>query len=156
MSRRDEHRRALARLAGWEAYLREHSGLPGPRANLELAQAAADLGDLPRFERLAASDDEFLACCGAIGMGRLAAEGHLDLLPRLRRTAADPRWRVREGVVMGLQRLGDADMPRLLTEMERWADGEPLEQRAAVAALCEPRLLGTPEHVRRVLGCSIG
>ncbi len=116
------------------------SGLPGPRANLELAQAVADLGDLALFERFAGSADEYLALCGCAGLGRLAAEGRLDLLPVLRRLASDGRWRVREGVVMGLQRLGDADMQTLLTEMEAWAEGTPLEQRAAVAALCEPRL----------------
>jgi hypothetical protein len=151
MSRADEYRRELARLADWEEYLHEHSGLPGPRGNLELAQAVADQGDLPLFERFAASDDEFLSLCGAVGLGRLAAEGRIDLLPRLRELASHPRWRAREGAVMGLQRLGDADMARLLTEMEDWADGEPLEQRAAAAALCEPRLLRDPDHVRRVL-----
>jgi hypothetical protein len=61
VSRIDEDRRQLAGLADWEPYLREHSGLPGPRANLELVQAVADLGDLPRFERYAGLDDEFLA-----------------------------------------------------------------------------------------------
>ena len=151
MSRIDEYRRQLAGLADWEPYLCEHSGLPGPRANLELVQAVADAGDLARFDRFAGLDDEFLASCGAVGLGRLAAEGRLDLLPRLRKLASDRRWRVREGVAMGLQRIGDADMDRLLTEMEAWADGSPLEQRAAVAALCEPRLLREPGHVRRVL-----
>ncbi|SRR6266536_3716509 len=147
----DEHRRELARLADWEPYLRSRSGLPGPRANLELLQVVADLGTLDLFERYAASGDEFLATCGATGMGRLAAEGRDDLLPRLRALAGDPRWRVREGVVMGLQRIGAADMPRLLAEMERWAAGDPLVQRAAAAALCEPALLREPADVRRVL-----
>lgn len=151
MSRVEEHRRELARLADWEPYLRGHSGLPGPRANLELARAVADLGDLALFERFADSADEYLALCGCAGLGRLAAEGRLDLLPRLRRLASDGRWRVREGVVLGLQRLGDANMPGLLAEMEAWAGGLPLEQRAAVAALCEPRLLRRPADVERVL-----
>jgi predicted NAD/FAD-dependent oxidoreductase len=35
--------------------------------------------------------------------------------------------------------------------MRRWAHGAPLERRAAVAALCEPRLLRKPDHVREVL-----
>jgi hypothetical protein len=61
-------------------------------------------------------------------MGRLAAGGRLDLLPRLRGLASDPRWRVREGVVMGLQRIGDVDMDRLLAEMEAWAHGSPVDQ----------------------------
>ena len=35
--------------------------------------------------------------------------------------------------------------------MQKWSAGNPLEQRAAAAALCEPRLLGQPEHARLVL-----
>ena len=35
----------LRSLKDWDSYLQEESGLPGPRGNLELAQAFADLGD---------------------------------------------------------------------------------------------------------------
>ena len=52
---------------------------------------------------------------------------------------------------MALQRWGDADMPGLLDEMAAWAAGNPWEQRAAAAALCEPRLLKNPEHAATVL-----
>ncbi len=52
---------------------------------------------------------------------------------------------------MALQRWGDADMPALLAEMADWARGNPWEQRAAAAALCEPRLLKQPEHAAAVL-----
>ena len=52
---------------------------------------------------------------------------------------------------MALQRLGDADMERLLVAMADWSRGTPLEQRAAAAALCEPRLLGQVAHARAVL-----
>jgi hypothetical protein len=150
--RGDEYRQELRSLRDWEPYLRERSGLPGPRANLELLGAAADVGTRAQFERLAGSGDEFVAACGAAGLGQIAAGGDDGVLPGLRALASDGRWRVREGVAMGLQRLGDADMRRLLDEMERWAGGGPLEQRAAVAALCEPRLLRNPDDVRRVLG----
>jgi hypothetical protein len=43
----------------------------------------------------------------------------------LRTLAADPRWRIREGVAMALQRWGDADMDGLLAEMAVWATGNP-------------------------------
>ena len=86
-----------------------------------------------------------------VGLGRYLSEGKLDLLPTLRCYASDPRWRTREAVAMALQRWGDANMAGLLEEMEIWAQGSPLEQRAAAAALCEPRLLGRPEHTRAVL-----
>ena len=73
------------------------------------------------------------------------------MLADLRRLAADPRWRIREAVAIALQRFGDADFAALLGEMRRWARGTALERRAAVAALCEPRLLGKPDRVRDVL-----
>ena len=53
---------------------------------------------------------------------------------------------------MALQRWGRADMDGLLREMTSWAEGSPLEQRAAAAGLCEPDLLRHREHVRSVLG----
>lgn len=36
----------------WDAYLREHCGLPGPRANLELALACRQPGDADPFPTL--------------------------------------------------------------------------------------------------------
>ena len=62
---------------------------------------------------------------------------------RLRAVASDGRWRVREAVAMALQRLGDRDLPALESIVLAWADDpHPLVQRAAAAAICEPRLLG--------------
>jgi hypothetical protein len=47
---------------------------------------------------------------------------------------------------MALQRLGDADLPRMLALVTQWAsDPNPLVQRAAAAGVCEPRLLTTAE-----------
>lgn len=160
LAKRDEYREILQATDEWESFLLAESGLPGPRANLELAQAVADQGDFALFGRLTAySPDDattnsphvFLVVCGIIGMGRLASEGQRDLLLRLRVFASDPRWRVREAVAMALQRIGDADMDALLAEAERWADGTALEQRAAAAAVCEPRLLRNAHCARRAL-----
>jgi hypothetical protein len=141
----DAHRDALRALAPGERprYLLAHSGLPGPRANLELVQAAADVGSADDFGAWLAADDEYLAVCGAVGLGRLLAEGDDRQLRALRLLAADPRWRVREGVAMALQRLGDADPGRLTEVAQDWASGSAFEQRAAVAGICEPRLLKT-------------
>jgi hypothetical protein len=94
---------------------------------------------------------EFLPVCGVVGLGRLAAGGRDDLLPLLRELASDPRWRIREGVAMALQRVGAASMDRLLEEMEAWSQGNRLEQRAAAAALAEPALLEEASAARRVL-----
>jgi hypothetical protein len=161
MSKSDLYRSRLRDLDTWDEYLRAESGLPGPRGNLELAQVVADEGSRELFERYLTftpdiaptnTPDEFLAFCGAVGLGRLLAEGQREHLQTLRRCAADPRWRMREGVAMALQRLGDADMDLLTAEMAHWAQGSPLEQRAAAAALCEPRLLVRSEYAAAVLG----
>jgi hypothetical protein len=160
VSKRDDYRRALGSLDDWEPYLLAESGLPGPRGNIELAQAVADEGDEALFLRLLSFDaevaptntpQEFLAFCGVVGLGRLVAQGRRDLLPLLRQHANDPRWRTREGVAMALQRWGFVDMDGLLMEMKLWSLGTFLEQRASAAALCEPALLRDPAHVERTL-----
>jgi hypothetical protein len=52
---------------------------------------------------------------------------------------------------MALQAWGDIDPDALVAEMERWVGGSPLEGRAAMAALCEPRLLRDPQTIARTL-----
>ena len=160
MSKMDDYRKKLRQLENWDAYLMQESGLPGPRGNLELAQVVADEGDAPLFERYLAytadlaptnSPYEFLAFCGVVGLGRLLAEGQTSYLETLRQCASDRRWRMREGVAMALQRLGDANMDLLVQEMRSWSTGNLLEQRAAAAALCEPRLLRNPTHAHAAL-----
>jgi hypothetical protein len=160
MNKTDEYREILSKLADWDEYLRRESHLPGPRGNLELAHAAADLGDRARFEHLLSFDpvrapvntpDEFLAFCGVEGLGRLIAEGHSDVWPTLRTYASDPRWRTREGVAMALQRVGQVDMDLLLDKLQDWARGNWLEMRAAAAGLAEPVLLREERHILRVL-----
>jgi hypothetical protein len=139
--------------AEWPAFLRKHSGLPGPRANLQLAQDAADEGAAADFDALIAADEEYLVLCGVIGLGRLLAEAPDPALEaRLRQYAADERWRVREGVAMALQRLGDADPSRLVVLAGAWStDQDPFVQRAAVAGICEPRLLKRQETAAAAL-----
>jgi hypothetical protein len=155
LSKVDQYRAALRDLASaqWDPYLQRNSGLPGPRGNLELASAVAEEAVPSRIRRYAGSDDEYLGTCGAIGLGRLLAEGDGDALVELHRLAADRRWRVREGVAMALQRLGDIDGNRMLAVAEMWSkDPSWLVKRAAVAGVCEPRLLDRPSIVQRVLG----
>jgi hypothetical protein len=158
-SRRAHDRKALLAAPDRKAYLVDHSRLPGPRANLELLEAAGDV--LPRDEALAlaalppgeapsGSALEFLPCCGLTAVGRLLAEGATDtpdLVGRLRTAAGDERWRVREAVAIALQRWGDADLPAMVAAIEPWAAGTRLEARAAVAAICEPRLLSMAASV---------
>lgn len=157
----EAYRAALRALDDWDPYLLAESGLPGPRSNLELVQAAAELGSADRIRCWLAADSPdtapentpavFLTVCGTVGLGRLLAEGDSATLDELRALANDPRWRVREAVCMALQRWGDSDMDALLAAMDIWAGGSRYEQRAAAAALCEPRLLSEVAHAARTL-----
>ncbi|MGV1005175.1 MAG: HEAT repeat domain-containing protein [Candidatus Nanopelagicales bacterium] len=127
----------------WPEFLDRHSGLPGPRGNLELAAAIAELADDALGEELVNSDDEYRRFCGTLILGRRAPDP--AVVSRLRGLATDERWRVREAVAIALQGLGGADFPALARIVTDWAgDADPLIQRAAVAAICEPRLLSTP------------
>ena len=148
--------------------LETHSGLPGPRGNLELAHsfaraaAAATIGEwqwelllsmarMTQNEAPASSPKVFLAFCGLLALGSLHGEG----LPRPRRRAAlaalkgaasDPRWRIREASAMGLQLLGEKDPLALRKIVEEWLPGSSLwEKRAIAAALAHPPLLAEPE-----------
>jgi len=160
VSKRDEYRKKLQTLANWDSFLLEESGLPGPRGNIELAQCVADEGDAELFYRYITysadkapvnSPYEFLAFCGVIGLGRLIADGDINILETLRAHASDPRWRTREAVAMALQRFGKVDMDGLISSMQDWSKGTLLEQRAVAAGLCEPSLLGKAKHARAVL-----
>lgn len=51
MKKTDIYREKLMSMVDWDSYLLEESCLPGPRANIELAQAVAEAGDLARFRR---------------------------------------------------------------------------------------------------------
>ena len=160
MAKVEEYKKILEKLEDWDQFLLDESNLPGPRANLELANAVAEVGDIDRFRRYLSFDaDEapygsalkFLPLCSVIGLGRILSEGNMDLLQELRIHAKDIRWRVREGVAMALQRFGAKDMNRLLQEMEKWSRGALLERRAAIAGICEPRLLSNAEVKLKVL-----
>lgn len=137
------------------AYLTAHSGLPGPRANLELLAAAGEVLGRSLALRLADDPDVYLRCAGVVAVGRLLLEpgddqpdgsaGPADLVGLLTARATDPSWRVREAVAMAAQRVGDGDPELLRTLVDGWLrDGDPLVARAAVAAICEPRLLRNP------------
>ena len=174
MRKGERHRRNLVPLfdgfvetsdpEGLREYLASNSGLPGPRANLELAGAFADIvaenaltiphrmwhlctamagihaGDAPTNE-----PREFLPFCGTVGIGAIGAASAPLVAPALallRSRATDPRWRMREAVCFGLQRLLATRRPETINTLAEWvADGNALEMRAVAAALAEPDLL---------------
>ncbi len=159
-NRVEDYRRQLRLTKDVEAFLRGHSGLPGPRGNLELAHAFADEGsphDIRRFAALGPGEAPentpgvFLAFCGILGLSRLLVEGDKTSESMLRLRASDPRWRAREAVATALQRVGDVDRPRFTRIVTSLAQGSALERRAAVAALAEPRLLSDDASARTAL-----
>lgn len=155
-------------------YLAANSNLPGPRGNLELANAFADgVGDLSRAnpqnmwelasglaslspkEAPVNDPKEFIPFCGAVAMGAIGSEDdnyERKAFTRLKEVAEDPRWRTREGVAMGLQRLiGKRGLPAL-KELEGWTAGDRwLVMRAAAAGAAEPALLKDPQNAAEAL-----
>jgi len=162
MSRIEDYKRELGLALDKVAVLRAGSNLPGPRGNLELMYAAAAVGTEPELREWIGfgfpepqdeqPTDEFLAMCGIVGLGYLAggagpaAAGRDEIVAELRSYASDRRWRVREAVAMALQALGDTNMRLLLGVASEWLSDRPYVQRAAVAAVSEPRLLRDPDH----------
>lgn len=160
MSKLADYRAVLRELSELDTYLLHNSGLPGPRANIELARAAADEASPARIwawlewdaERAPANTaEEFLAFCGVLGLGRLAAEGDDRALAALRDHACDERWRTREAAAMAVQRIADTDFDRAAAVVSGWVGDGWLATRAAAADLCEPRLLTSRERTAAVL-----
>lgn len=170
-----EHRDAISNLEDddIEEHLIQHSGLPHPqeipaggdapdqaRLDLALVHAAAEEAPAHLFQKWvrrgakeAPNETPLVApvVAGAIGLGRLIAQGHERHVGTLRGLSSDPRWRVREAVVMALHRLGDEDPEHVVRIVEDWARGSPLEQRAAVATLAHPKIVDDPALAERGL-----
>jgi hypothetical protein len=150
MNKKDNYKKQLADSPDWIKFLADNSNLPGPRGNLELLAAFIEVGnesvflDCLNYDELMAPTNtpgEFIATCGAAGIGMLIANGKEEYFTLLRKLASDSRWRVREGVAFGLQAVGKRNFKMLIPEMNRWKNGNFLVQRAVVAGLCEPELL---------------
>ena len=136
-----------------EEFIAEHSNLPGPRANLELAFAFADIFE--DFEVLlkwtgidadqAGIDNpkSFLPFCAAVCLGNLYAKNkNKEVLQLLKKLSNDPRWRIREAAVFGFQRIGENDLKDLQKIFLEWIKtSNNLEKRAILVSLAHPKLL---------------
>ena len=160
MTSRTEWTQRLAQTdpADLTAFLGRNSGLPGPRGNLELADAFAEWAPQELILRFAESDDEYLRFCGTEAVGRLISDDPdgAAMIELARTRAGDERWRVREAAARALQIVGDSDLGTLRRIVADWLDsGDPLVQRAAIAAICEPRLLRDDEtRAAALAGCA--
>ncbi len=160
MTKRELHIVNLNNSDNWIEYLKENSGLPGKRANLELLGVVAELGNEQFFmeclnynETMAPTNTpgEFIAACGVTGLGKLIISGLDQYYDLLKRYASDSRWRVREGVAFALQIIGKNDFDLLTHRLRDWKDGNPYEKRAIVAGLCEPVLIIESKNAQKVL-----
>ena len=184
MGNRDNHRKDLGCLLELAlqigddqelmGYIVSNSNLPGPRGNLELAQAFGDvaqdcaathraglwelcvrMSELPPEEAPVNDPRELIPFCGAIGIGALGSVSpryRRPALVRLKELATDTRWRMREAVRFGLQRLLARRWDDTLEALGGWvAAGAWLEMRAAATAVAEPTLLKDPASARAAL-----
>lgn len=178
MSKKERHKeelspilKKLSKAEGREelfAYITGNSNLPGPRANLELAGAFADLVEkhatedsgkiwgllntmmvfLPE-EAPVNDPKEFLPFCGVVGMAALSSACPQFLnatLGKLKAMAEDKRWRIREAVAQSIQKLLARIRPKTLKTIQSWVGTDNwLIMRAVTAGVAEPYLLKQPQ-----------
>ncbi len=155
-------------------YLLSHSNLPGPRGNLELAETFAELAEdyyekdiegvwnfCLKLTEVSAAEapvndpKEFLPFCGACAIGAIGSVSpalYPQALARLKALANDTRWRTREGVAMGIQKLIEREVEKTLKELESWIVTDTWRAMRAVAAgVAEPALLRNEHTVKQAL-----
>lgn len=140
-------------------YILANSHLPGPRGNLELLYAfsAAPEESVVRAclalikSDTANSPEEFAGMCGIVGHAALHRDDLDGTLVFLRPYASHSSWRLREAVAMAVQTIASSRVAQLLEAFRPWMEGNALERRAVVAALCEPKMLKIEEANRAVL-----
>ncbi len=155
-------------------YLTSNSSLPGRRANIELAMAFAEvieefsaehetemwklcvkLSMISHHEAPVNDPREFLTFCGTQAIGAIGSfhpEFFEESISRLRELAENPRWRTREAVAFGVQKLLQKEGERTLNALEGWIrDGEWFAMRAVAASVADPTLLKNKKIAGRAL-----
>lgn len=155
-------------------YLISNSNLPGPRGNLELAEAFAEvvednsvkhpqeiwglasrLADVSPNEAPVNNPKEFLPFCGVVAIGTIGSvhpSFYRKAFTFLKKLANDPRWRTREGVAVGIQKLAAKQSRNTLRGLESWIErNEWLAMRAVAAGVAEPALLRDETTARGAL-----
>ncbi|MHC5058319.1 MAG: hypothetical protein ACYTKD_26990 [Planctomycetota bacterium] len=170
MSKRETYAARLEGLVGdgvrLEAFLLKNSGLPGRRANIELAAAFADtVARAGADEELWAtlkgwaalwydeaptnSRREFLPFSAVQALGGLYCASddttRDDIFAALRAAARSERWRTREAAAFAFQRIGERDFGLLRELFSAWLErSSRLERRAILASLAHPPVLEGP------------
>lgn len=159
----------ITRINELENMLVSNSNLPGRRANLELADAFSDCFEKIEInnvyynlfkkwvkisEQEAPADDpkEFLPFCAVQAMGALYSgcdkKRKEEIVCILKDKANDSRWRVKEAVAMGFQRIAEKDFKVVSEIFSDWnKEGTFTEKRAIIAALAHPPVLDSRDNV---------
>jgi hypothetical protein len=136
-----------------EKFLMENSNLPGPRGNLELAFALAEVYEnidvLIKWTEIdagqAGGNDprSFLPFCSAVCLGKIYTATKDNKIVRiLRKFASDDRWRIREASAFGFQLIGEDDFPEIERIFSEWIEkSSNREKRAILVSLAHPKIL---------------
>ena len=136
-----------------EKFIIKNSNLPGPRGNLELAFALADIYENfdVLFEWTKIREDQadvnnpksFLAFCSVVCLGNIYTKKKNEkVIAILKKLANDGRWRMKEAVAFGFQLIGAHDFGELKKIFSDWIiESNNLEKRAILVSLAHPPLL---------------
>jgi hypothetical protein len=136
-----------------EKYIMANSNLPGPRGNLELAFAFAEVYDhldvLLKWIKITEDRADvnhpksFLAFCSAVCLGKIYTKmKDKKIITILKKLANDGRWRMREAVAFGFQKIGEYDFNELKNIFSEWIKASNnFEKRAILVSLAHPPFL---------------
>ncbi len=139
-------------------HLLKNSGLPGPRGNLELLYSFSKNATKEEIDEclsyykdnLHDSPEEFVVMCGIVGYCIRNKDNIQNALNVIRQFATHSSWRIREAVAIGIQEITENHTNEIMNTLEKWANGNDLEKRAVVAALCEPKLLKEKSFIIKI------
>lgn len=136
-----------------EQFILENSNLPGPRGNIELAFALAEIYDdidvlldwlkITEDEADTNSPKAFLPFCTAVCLGKIyTKKKNKKIITVLKKSANDGRWRMREAVAFGFQIIGENNFDELKNIFSGWIKkSNNLEKRAILVSLAHPKFL---------------
>jgi ribosomal protein L28 len=134
-------------------FIVENSNLPGPRGNLELAFAFAEIYDnkdillewvqITEEQADANNPESFPAFCAAVCLGKIyTKKKDQEIIVLLKKLANDGRWRMREAVAFAFQIIGEHDFDALKEIVNGWIKhSNNHEKRAILVSLAHPKFL---------------
>jgi hypothetical protein len=124
------------------SFLEKESRLRGPAANLSLVKQFATDATAEQAQSCLNAQSAFVSACG------VAASGNPETF---KKAASSESWQVREGAVVGLQKLGRENLNSLYAVFDSWENANLFEKRCIAATLCDPALIKTVEMADKIL-----